>query len=460
MSSASHRYGWDVPSWQADPESNPYSDNATERDSVRLAGAARRLGDYGVAGQEVDGTRRKHNPMVVGAIVVAVVIVVSIVVTSVHGLLGGSNTSSGTAVEILGTADQLMSATPSYHMLANSDAGSEEIIVNGPGEASVDIKNGDGEVTFVAGQGAQYLKAPASFYSDKNLVVGQKAADQWVKATPLEQLPLVSDVTDLPRISQCILGRHGSVAVKGTLTLRDVPRADSQVVEVDDRGDGPLGAPAQLYFSLAHHYLVGMDVVNPSPSGLLGGSWGQYQDSGCPGRQDVFGTGLAGMQRYRFDSWGTNLPVGVPDHSVDLTASPWCGAPVGSRLSGAAQSFLQADYDQNRKLSQIDGTGNSQDWATIYPAIQQEISAESSYSDAIGKLGLQGSQKADQDGAVQAVQGTISVLRQGLGAGSAGGWATYGSARASAAQAQSGAISRLKQDLGLPPMGSCSFQIP
>jgi hypothetical protein len=293
--------------------------------------------------------------------------------------------------------------------------------------------------------GYQFLKAPAAFYADKNPILAQNAADQWIIVPSNESLIPLMSVVNLAKTAECMVGRHGTLKKVGPTTM------DGQaVVEVDDSGQVQSGTPAHFYFTPDSGQLVGIDVVGASTPG---GS-----DPTCNGGLGIYSPTFSTVQKYRFDHWGAALDVRMPS-AIDLSQKPWCGAIVGSGLNAAVQQYLIAANTYNQKAAAIDAAGCGCQFFT--QAATAEISASDEFAGTLGAIAFQGHAKADANAVVAAFHTRNGIMRQGLATGSFTGFHSSDAQRAPVEDAIATSVANLRADIGLPPGSSnCAVNLP
>jgi len=395
------------------------------------------------------------NPLLVGG-AVFLVLVIAAGGAFVYQQQGAGSSSPDvahlSAAELFSAAKSSINNAGSYHLVATSGAATQEITVSGQKDASIDLKSPAGTVSMMWTGGYQFLKAPAVFYADKNPVLAQNAADQWIVVPSSESLTPLTSIVNLPKTAECLVGRHGTLKKIGPTTMNGQP-----VVEVDDAGQLPSGTPAHFYFSPDTGQLAGIDVVGASTPGGA--------DATCTGGLGIHTTAFTSVQTYRFDHWGAALTVRMPG-GIDLSAKPWCGAIVGSGLNAAVQQYLLAAETFNRKLAAIDAAGcgcQFSSWALFSQAAVAEINASDEFSRNLAAIPFQGQAKADATYLAAAFQGRNTIMRQGLATGNITGFHAADAQRAVYENALQTGRDNLRADLGLPPSSTaaaCGFQLP
>lgn len=398
-----------------------------------------------------DGTVR----WTAGALVAVLLLTTLVVgIFAARGSFQGGFGSPGTqsATQQLAAAQRLMIGAEAYHLAITGPGESTDITV-GDGRASMDTKSVAGEVTQMVVDGRSYLKAPASFYADKNPALAQSAADQWLMLIPTESLPALDELQNLNKVSHCLLGAHGSLKLVGGKSLS----GGLKVIEVDDQGNAPGATSARFYVSTDDQTLVGMDVTGPTTAGGT-------DAAGCQLAFGLASSGFHGVRSLRFDSWNIPVHVSAPDQAIDLTTPAWCGTIVGSQLSDATRQFLLAVYELDRKLGAVSDetvcacrTGS---WPLYAKAMTDEADARQAFAQAIAGLPLQGQDKSDADAAAQATRATVDTLRQGAASGSYAAYQLrFGEQRDSDETTEQAAFVKLRGDLGLPG-NACTFTVP
>ena len=389
------------------------------------------------------------SPLLIGvaAILVLAVAVGGVYVYQQQGAGVGSPTPDAAhlpAAALLSGARASIGSATTYHLLATSGGASQEITVAGPKDASIDVKSAAGTVSMLTTGGLQFLKAPASFYADKNPVLAKNAADQWIVVPGAESLTPLTSVVNLAKTADCLVGRHGTLTKVGLATMDGQP-----VIEVDDRGEVPSATPANFFFTRDSGQLVGIDVVGASTPGGA--------DPGCSGGLGLYSATFSVVQKYRFDHWGSVLNVTLPG-GIDLTQKPWCGTIIGSRLSAAVQQFLLAAYTFNQKATAIEADCgcHSASWQIFSQSALAEINASDEYARSVAAIAFDGQAKADANAFVAAFHSRNAILRQGLATGSFAGWHSFDAQRAPFEDARGAALDRLRGDLGIPP-GLCAY---
>ncbi len=395
------------------------------------------------------------NPLLVGGAVILVLLIAAGGAFAYQQLGAGRSSPDVahlSAAELFSAAKSSINNAGSYHLVASSGALTQEITVAGQKDAAIDLKSPTGTVSMMWTGGYQFLKAPAVFYTDKNPVLAEKAADQWIVVPSNESLLPLTSIVNLPRTADCLVGRHGTLKKVGPTML------DGQsVVEVDDAGQVPAGAPAHFYFSSDSGQLAGIDVVGTSTPG--------GKDPTCAGGLGIYSTTFTAVQKYRFDNWGAALEVRMPN-AIDLSAKPWCGAIIGSDLNAAVRQYLLAAETFNQKLAAVDAAGcgcQFSSWTLFSAAATAEINASEEFSRNLSAIPFQGQAKADATALATAFKSRDAIMRQGLATGNITGFHAADAQRAVYENALGTRRDNLRADLGLPPSSNapvCEFQLP
>ena len=333
----------------------------------------------------------------------------------------------------------------SYHLIGNAGTLIQEITVAGPHDAAFDIKAPGGAISMMATGGYQFLKAPALFYADKNPVLAQNAADQWIIVPAKESLIPLTSVMNLDKTSQCLLGRAGKLTKVGPATVDG-----KSVVELDDKGEIPGGTPSHFYFLRDGGTLMGIDIVGASTAGGT--------DPSCDGGLGLLTPTFSVVDKLRFDHWGAAPAVRMPD-AIDLTQKPWCGTIIGNSLGAAVQQFLLASYTINKKLLVIETNCGcaSPVWQIFRQSVSDQVSAMDAMANSVAAISFGGATQADANAFVAAQRAETAVMRRGIASGPYG-WDPVQAERAADDHAVGVTITKLRADLGLTP-GTCTFHV-
>jgi hypothetical protein len=333
----------------------------------------------------------------------------------------------------------------SYHLLGNAGTVIQEITVSGQNGASFDIKTPGGTISMMLAGGYQFLKAPALFYADKNPVLANNAADQWIIVPAKESLIPLTSVMNLDKTSQCMLGRPGTLTKVGPQTIDG-----KAVIEVDDKGEIPGGTPAHFYFLRDGGTLMGIDIVGASTAGGV--------DPSCDGGLGLLTPSFTVVDKLRFDHWGSAADPRMPE-AIDLTSKPWCGTIIGSGLSAAVQQFLVASYVINQKLAAIEKNCGcaSPVWQIFSQSVTDQANAMDAMANSVAAISFGGATQADAGAFVAAQRAEVAVMRRGLANGPSG-WQPVQAERAADDHAVAVTITKLRADLGLAS-GTCNFLV-
>jgi len=349
------------------------------------------------------------------------------------------------APALLGHAKAQVKDAGSHHLLGNAGPVIQEITVAGQNGASFDIKTPAGAISMMLTGGHQFLKAPALFYADKNPVLANNAADQWIIVPAGESLIALTSLMNLDKTSQCMLGRPGTLTKVGPQTVDG-----KAVIEVDDKGEIPGGTPAHFYFLRDGGTLMGIDIVGASTAGGV--------DPSCDGGLGLLTPSFTVVDKLRFDHWGSAADPRMPE-AIDLTSKPWCGTIIGSGLSAAVQQFLLASYASNQKLAAIEKNCGcaSPVWQIFSQSLTDEGNAMDAMASSVAAISFGGATQADASAFVAAQRAEVAVMRRSVANGPSG-WQPVQAERAADDLAVGVTITKLRADLGLAS-GTCKFLV-
>ncbi len=353
------------------------------------------------------------------------------------------------AAAIFDVAQGSMRSASSYHLtIAGKDPSARlDVSVTGPGQLQANLSEPQQSFAYIALGKDEYLKASASFY-DSNPVLAHNVADKWVTLPQSGLIPLL-DLADTKKAARCLLGRHGTLTKIGTTTL-----GGAQVVEIDDRGELAGTSPARFFFSAdARRDLLQIEQTGVGTAGAGDDSCGPFL-GGVPKTE-------AALSTIRIDGWRAHFEVAPPAQPIDLTASPYCGTPLGTQLSPAAQQFLLAVFELNRALftvSQSCGC-DGQNYLLLRQAVAAEVAADDKFAAALQRISATGQLKADLNAEVVAIYASNQLLRQAAATSNIYQYATYSDAIGQSKGQVVQASLRVRADLGLGS-STCSFTLP
>jgi hypothetical protein len=342
-----------------------------------------------------------------------------------------------------------MRSAGSYHTIGTRAAESWRIdLTVRSGQVVIEeLSTPEGNLSYINSDGARYLKAGASFLAS-NAVIAQHLAGRWIGLHGTYPRS-IDDPANLSKTADCVLGRHGTATVSGTVTVAGVP-----AVEVDDEGDVPGSFPGKFYFAVGTGDLVQVVATGPGHPGGI--------DTACAGGLSLYPGSAVEIGTYLFDGWRGHFAVSAPTGAVNLDDAPFCGTPLGQRLSQAAQQYLEASFQWNGAMVVVSascGCNSNATYSEFRSAVLMEVAANEAYGAAMGRLAVTGKAQADAQALVADIHAEDHVFQAAAATPSFSTYNVYANAIDQARNRAGDAASILRSDLGLGE-STCSYMIP
>ena len=366
---------------------------------------------------------------------------VGLLVLSACGQFGGTHgqATPQPADQYFPRALAAMRSAGSYHMIGTRAATGWriELTVRSGQVITEELSTAAGNLSYVDSDGARYLKAGASFLTS-NTVVAQHLAGRWIGLHGTYPRS-IDDPANLAKTADCILGRHGTTTVSGTVKVAGVP-----AVEVDDEGDVPGSFPGKFYFAVGTGDLVQVVATGQGHPGGI--------DTACAGGLSLYPGSPVEIGTYLFDGWRGRFAVSAPSGAISLDDPPFCGTPLGQELSHAAQQYLIASYEWNRAILLVSascGCRSNATYSDFRSAVLMEVAANEAYGAAMGRLAVTGKAQADAQALVADIHAEDQVFQAAAATPSFRTYNGYANAIDQARNRAGDAASLLRSDLGL-----------
>jgi hypothetical protein len=327
---------------------------------------------------------------------IAVLLIVALVV-----LLAGGNTKpspipSGDADKIVTEAAVILSSWSSYHARLHtlSGQGTADVKYADSTSLSIDTTKAGVHVRLLTAGGRYFIAGDAAFFKN-NPVLAQHAAEKWLEFK--NPTSLLSPADAAPAVgASCILENHGTLTKKAESTV-----GGRSAIEIDDAGDKPGTTPAKLFIATDGRF----DLLRVEETAVT---------NGRPVKQCVDGFGTAVTDRgsraiIDFDQINAHIDVSAPS-AINLDDPPFCGNPITTDLSMAAQQFLLLRYDSDvRHVAIAAECGCPRPtFDQFHQGMVDTVASDTAWVSGLARLPLDATQRALADRVIRAFRPLIA----------------------------------------------------